>query len=102
MIVELALVFLVTTHLGHLLERIKHCLHNLIVSGIDALSDLEGIRADELRFHATDVGREVLDERSNTFPLLAGELGLLDRFNVVSLYMRWVLVNSDVRINVRL
>ena len=85
MVVELTLVFLVATHLRHLLQCIEHRLDNPVIGGIDALSDLECVRANDLHLDATDVRWEVLDEGRNTFPLLAGELRLFDGFDLVIL-----------------
>ena len=86
MIVELALVFLVAAHLRHLLESIKHRLYDLVVCSIDTLSDLQEIGSNELCLNATDISREIFDERRNAFPLLARELRFLDRLDVVILY----------------
>ena len=82
MVVQLTLVFLVPTHLGHLFQTVKHRLHDPIVCGIDSLSNLEGVRTDELVFDATDVCREVLDERCYTVSFLAGEFSVLDRLDM--------------------
>lgn len=85
MVIELTLVFLVPTHLSHLLEGIKHRLHDLVVCSIDNLSDFERVCTDELCFDPADIGWEVFDERRDTLTLLACELGLFDRLDVVVL-----------------
>lgn len=85
MIVELALVFSFAIHLRHLLERIEHSLHDLVVGRIDALADLQGIRPNKLGFHAADISGEVFDERRHALALLAGELCLLDGLDVIGL-----------------
>lgn len=43
MVVQLPLVLFVAAHLGHLFEPIEHSLHNLVVSSIHELSNLQGI-----------------------------------------------------------
>ena len=85
MVVELTLVFLVDTHLRHLRQRVEHRLDNPIVGSIDALSDLQDIRANNLRLDTADVRWKVLDEGCNTFPLLAGEFRLFDGFDLIVL-----------------
>ena len=85
MVIELALIFFVTTHLRHLFQRIEHSLDDSVICSVDRLSDLQRIGANELRLDATDVRREVLDERCNTFPLLAGEFRLFDGLDLIVL-----------------
>ena len=84
-VVQLTLVLLVATHLRHLLQRIEHGLDNPVIGSIDALSDLQGIRANDLHLDTADVRWEVLDEGCNPFPLLAGELRLFNGLNLVVL-----------------
>ena len=71
MVVELTLVFLIATHLRHLLQCIEHRLDNPVIGGIDALSDLECVRANDLHLDATDVRGEVFDEWSDAFAFFA-------------------------------
>lgn len=85
MVVELPFVLALAVHLRHVLERIEHALHDLVVRRIDALPDLERVRADELRLDAADVGREVLDERRDPVALLARQLVVLDSLDVIVL-----------------
>ena len=78
MVVQLALVFAFAIKLRHLLERVEHGLHDLLISDIDCLADLECIGSDELLLDAADVDREVFDELSNAVALLARQLGVLN------------------------
>lgn len=71
MIVQLPLILALTVHLRHLLERIEHRLHNLLVRHIDALSDFERVGVDELAFDSGDVDGEGLDEGCYAIPFLA-------------------------------
>ena len=78
MVVQLALVFAFAIKLRHLLERVEHRLHDLLISDIDSLTDLECIGSDELLLDTADVDREVFDELSNAVALLARQLGVLN------------------------
>lgn len=84
MVVELALILSFPVELGHLLERVKHGLHNLLICDIDGLPNLEGIRAHKLVLDTTDIDREVLDELRDTVTLLAGEFGILDGLDLLA------------------
>lgn len=48
MVIQLAFVFILSTHLRHLLQTSEHSLHYPIIRGIDDLPDFQRIRADEL------------------------------------------------------
>lgn len=78
MVVELPLVLALAVELRHLLERIKHSLHDSLIRDIDSLPNLERVRANELVLDATDVNREVLDELRDAVTFLARELSVLD------------------------
>ena len=81
-IVQLPLIFALAVHLGHLLERIEHRLHDLLVRDVDILPDLERVGVDQLTLDAADVDREILDEVDDAVSLLARQLCLLHRFNL--------------------
>lgn len=82
MIVQLPLIFALAVHLGHLLERIEHRLHDLLVRDVDVLPDLERVGVDQLALDAADVDGEILDEVDNAVSLLARQLCLLYRFDL--------------------
>lgn len=71
MIIQLPLILALTVHLRHLLKRIKHRLHDLLIRHIDALSDLERVGIDKLAFDSGDVDGKRLDEGCYAIPFLA-------------------------------
>jgi len=85
MIVELSFILAFAIHLGHLLEGIKHGLHNLVVCSVHVHADFQSIATDKLRLHSSYVYGEPLNERSNTSPLLAGKFSLFDILHLLSL-----------------
>jgi hypothetical protein len=84
-VVELALVFAFAVHLCHLLERIEHGLHDLLISSFDIVADFQSIGADELCFDAADIYREIFDEWSNTLAFLAREFGVFNTLDLLGL-----------------
>ena len=78
MVVQLALILAFAIKLRHLLERVEHSLHDLLISDIDSLADLECVGSDELLLNTADVDREVFDELSNAVALLARQFRILD------------------------
>lgn len=81
-IIELTLIFAFPIHLCHLLQRREHGLDNLVIRGIHDLSYFERAGTNELCLHTADIGREVSDELSRAAALLAGQLRILDRFDL--------------------
>ena len=78
MVVQLALILAFAIKLRHLLERVEHSLHDLLISDIDSLTDLECVGPDQLLLDAADVDGEVFDELSNTVAFLARQFRILD------------------------
>jgi hypothetical protein len=92
-IVQLAFIFTLPVHFGHLLQRVKHGLDDHIVCTVDICADLKLVRTDELTLNSADVNWEVFDEMGYSLALLAGQFGLFDTSNLLSLA-------SDVEIRI--
>lgn len=80
MIIQLSLILALPIHLRHLLKRVKHRLHDLLIRHIDALPNLERVRVDELAFNSGNIDGERLDEGRHTVSLLARQLSVFHRF----------------------
>lgn len=85
-VIELAFILAFPIQLSHLLQRLKHRLHNFIIGHVDILTYLQGVGTNKLVLNTTDVDREVFDEVGNTVALLAGQLSLLDGFDLARLW----------------
>jgi hypothetical protein len=83
--IQLAFVFALPVHLGHLFERLKHGLDNPLVSGVHRGSYLQGIGTDELAFDKADIDGEVFHEVNHPFALFARKFRLLHAFNLLVL-----------------
>ena len=84
-VIELAFVLALTVHFGHLLEAIKHTLHDFLVRIVYTCPNLQIIGVNKLVLDFANVYWEVLDKVSNTLALLACQLGLLNTLYLVVL-----------------
>ena len=86
MVIQLTLVFaLFTVHLRHLLQAIKHALHDTVVRHIDATSDLKAIYTNELALNPRDVYWEVFDEMRYASSFLRVKSCLFDSLDLLIL-----------------
>lgn len=85
MIIQLAFIFALPIHLGHLLQRIKHGLDDHLICAVDICADLKPIHTDKLILDSADVDWKIFDEMGYTLTLFAGQFGLLDTCNLLSL-----------------
>lgn len=88
MIVQLSFVFALTLDFRHVLQRLKHRLHDSVVGSVDAGAYVQYVSTDELRLYAVQVGRKGKNERSNASAFLAGDLRLLDILDLLALWAK--------------
>lgn len=84
-VIELPLILALPIQLGHLLQRLKHCMYHFLVCRIHTVANFQAVCSYQLTFNARSIRREVLDELRNTSPLLTGKFCLLDAFQLISL-----------------
>lgn len=86
MIVQLALVFFLAAHLGHVFQGVEHGMHDSVVRAVHALPNFERLRSDELIFNAPDIDGEVFDEMGYSVAFLASQFRLFYRLDLLRLH----------------
>lgn len=81
----MAFILAFTVHLGHLLEAVKHTLHDLLISLVHVVPNVKVVGTNELILNLANVDREVLDKVCHALAFLTGQFRLLNALYLVIL-----------------